>query len=123
MYLKLFRRIPEFIPEEFHFINFDLKDGELYFKGKSKPLTIRGGKLRSVGEIAKILGKKRLHDLGFDSPKGKVTARQAVMLNKMKQELPSVSDVAKADDIELQEITKSTEDLIAQFKGQETLPM
>ena len=45
----------------------------------------------------------------------------------MEEELPSAYDVAKADDIELQEITenatKSTEDLIAQFKGQETLPM
>ena len=45
----------------------------------------------------------------------------------MKEELPSASDVAKADDIELQEITenasKSTEDLITQFEGEETLPM
>ena len=37
-------------------------------------------------------------------PKGKVTAEQTVMLNKVKEELPSTSDVAKADDIELQEI-------------------
>ena len=39
----------------------------------------------------------------------------------------SASDLAKADDIELQEITenatKSMEDLITQFEGQETLPM
>ena len=37
----------------------------------------------------------------------------------MKEELPSMSDIAKADDIELQEITenavRSTEDLIAQL--------
>ena len=48
------------------------------------------------------------------------------MLNRV-EELPSASDVAKADDIELQEITKnatkSTEDLIAQFEVRETLPM
>ena len=48
-------------------------------------------------------------------------ARQAVMLNKVEEELPSVSDVAKADDIELQEITgnaaRSMENLIEQFKG------
>ena len=40
------------------------------------------------------------------------------MLNSVEEGLPSISDVAKADDIELQEITKnaarSTEDLIAQ---------
>ena len=48
-------------------------------------------------------------------------ARQAVMLNKVEEELPSVSDVAKADGIELQEITenavRSMENLIEQFKG------
>ena len=45
----------------------------------------------------------------------------------MEEELLSVSDTAKADDIELQEIMESTaksmEDLITQFEGQETLPM
>ena len=69
------------------------------------------------------MGKEGLHDLGFDIPTGKVTAWQAVKLNRVEEELPSASDVAKADGIELQEITKSTEDLIAQFEGQETLPM
>ena len=44
--------------------------------------------------------------------------------------MPSVSDVDKAGDIELQEIVKSTENLISQmsqtddlFEGEETLPM
>ena len=41
------------------------------------------------------------------------------MLKRVEEEVPSVSDVAKADDIELQEIrenaAKSTEDLIAQL--------
>ena len=82
---------------------------------------IRGGELRSVGEIAKILCKKGLCDLSFDIPMGKVTARQALMLNRMEEELPSAPDIAKEDDIELQEVVKSTEDLIAQW--QETLPM
>ena len=30
----------------FHFDYFELRDGELYYKGKSKPLTFGGGKLR-----------------------------------------------------------------------------
>ena len=68
----------------------------------------------------KILGKQRLQELGFYKPM-EVTAEQAVMLNRVEEELPSASEVAKADDIELQEIVKSTEDSIAQ--GQETLPM
>ena len=41
------------------------------------------------------------------------------MLNRVEEELPSMSGVAKADKIELQEImenaVKSTEDLIAQL--------
>ena len=49
------------------------------------------------------------------------------MLNRVEEELPSESDVATADDIELQEIMESTakitEDLIAQFEVQETLPL
>ena len=32
------------------------------------------------------------------------------MPNRVKEKLPSASDIAKADDIELQEIAKSTED-------------
>ena len=46
---------------------------------------------------------------------GKVTARQAVVLNKAAEELPSESDVTGANDIELQEIAKSTDDLISQL--------
>ena len=49
------------------------------------------------------------------------------MMNKVKEALPSESHITKADDIELQEImknaSKSMEDLITQFEGQETLPM
>ena len=48
--------------------------------------------------IADTSGKNRLHNLGFDIPRGKVTAREAVMLKKVKKELPSASDVAKADE-------------------------
>ena len=113
--------------EAFHLDYFELRDGELYYKSKSTPLTIRGGKLRLVDAIAEILGKEGLCNLGFGIPTGKVTAQQAVMLNRVEEKLPSVSDVAKADDIELQEImesiAKSMEDLITQFKGQEALPI
>ena len=66
------------------------------------------------------MDKEGLDDLGFGS---EVTAQEAVMLNGVKEKLPSASDVAKADDIELQKIMKNMEDLIAQFEVQETLPM
>ena len=124
LYKKLSENIGE-TPEALHFDYFKLEDGELYYRGRSKPLTYEGGKLKSFKEIKKILGKNRLHNLGFFEDK--VTAEQAVMLNRVEEEIPSVSDIAKADDIELQEImenaSKSMEDLITQFERQETLPM
>ena len=66
------------------------------------------------------MGKEGHHELGLDIPKtSKLTAQWAIMLNRVEEELPSVSDVAKADDIELQEImenaARSTEDLIIQL--------
>ena len=72
--------------------------------------------LKSVGMLADILGKGGLRSLGFDIPRGKLTAQQAVILNKMKEELPSEYDITKVDDIELQEIAKSMEDLIVQIR-------
>ena len=68
----------------------------------------------------KILGKEGLRDLEFNISKGKVASRQAEMLNKVEEEIPSVSDVDKAGDIELQEIVKSTEDIISQIKDVQT---
>ena len=56
----------------------------------------------------------------FNVSKGKVTARQATMLNKVEEEIHSASDVDKAGDVELQEIAKSTEDLIFQIKDVQT---
>ena len=67
------------------------------------PLMTKDGKLRLASEIVSTLKKNRLRKLGFDIP-SKVTARQAVMLNRVEEDLPSKSDVAKADDIELQEM-------------------
>ena len=62
--------------------------------------------------------------MGFNIPAGKITAGQAVMPNKAAEELPSESDITRADDIELQEIaeksTKSTEDLISHLNGQQS---
>ena len=46
--------------EVFQFDNFEYINGKLYYKGKGEPLMTKPGKLRSFGEITKILGKKRL---------------------------------------------------------------
>ena len=80
LYKKLSENIGE-TPELFHYDYFKLEGGELYYIGSRKPLTTEG-KLKSVGMIADILGKNRLHRLGFNIPVGHITAQQAVMLNK-----------------------------------------
>ena len=58
----------------------------------------------------------------------KITAQQAIMLNRVEEDLPSTTDIGKLDDDdELQEImkreTKSLENLITQFKGSKDLLM
>ena len=122
LYKKLSENIDE-TPELFHYDYFKLEGGELYYIGNRKPLMTEG-KLKSVGMLADILGKNRLRRLSFNIPVGKVTAWQAVMLNKTAEELPSESDITRADDIELQEIaekaTKSTEDLISHLNDQQS---
>ena len=116
----LYKRLSENIgetPELFHYDYFKLEDGELYYRGSRKPLTTEG-KLKSVGMIADILGKNRLRRLGFNIPVGKVTARQAVMLNKAAEELRSESDITGTDDIELQEIAEKASGIISQINSQ-----
>ena len=118
----LYKRLSENIgetPELFHYDYFKLEGGELYYIGSRKPLTTEG-KLKSVGMLANILGKNRLRRLGFNIPVDKLTARQAVMLNKAAEELPSESDITKADDIELQEIVEKASGIIYQIKDVQT---
>ena len=118
LYKKLSENIGE-IPELFHYDYFKLEDGELYYRGSRKPLTTEG-KLKSVGMIADILGKNRLRRLGFNIPVRKVTAQQAVMLNRAAEELPSEPDITKVDDKELQEIAEKALGIISQIKDAQT---
>ena len=46
--------------------------------------TYNRGRIKTVGKRKKMLGKNMLLALGFDISKGKVTAQQAIMLNKLK---------------------------------------
>ena len=114
LYKKLSENIGE-TPELFHYEYFKLEGGELYYIGNRKPLTAEG-KLKSAGMIADILGKNRLRRLGFNIPVGRITACQAVMLNKAAEELPSESDITGVDDIELQEIAEKALGIISQIK-------
>ena len=69
--------------------------------------------------LADILGTNRLRKLGFNIPVGKVTARQAVMLNKAVEELPSESSITM-DDIELKKIAEKVTGIISQIKDVQT---
>ena len=110
-YIKLSENIGE-TPELFHCDCFRLEGGELYYIGSRKPLTTEG-KLKSVGMLADILAKNRLHRLGFNILVDRINARQAIMLNKAAEELPSESDITGADDIELQEIAEKASGIIS----------
>ena len=70
--------------------------------------------------LADILGKNRLCRLGFNIPVGRITAQQAVMLNKAAEELPSEPDITGADGIELQEIAEKASGIISQIKDVQT---
>ena len=63
LYKKRSENIGE-TPEKFHYDYFKLEDGELYYRGKRKPLTTKGV-LKSVGMLADISRKGGLHNLGF----------------------------------------------------------
>ena len=85
-----------------------------------KPLTYNG-KLRTVNELVKILGKNRICGLGLDVHK-RPTAKQAAELNKAQEEMPFASDITDVDGIELQEIarnaSKSIENLNQQLEAE-----
>ena len=59
--------------------------------------------------LANILGKNRLRRLGFNIPVGKITARQAVMINKAAEELP---DITASDKIcQIKDVQSKTDEL------------
>ena len=89
------------------------EDGRLYYRGK--PLMNRNGELKTIGIIADTLGTRGLREMGFDISKPNLKPQFVLALM---EKTPSMSDIAKADDIELQEIVKSTEDLIFQINNQ-----
>ena len=118
----LYKKLSENIngtPELFHYDYFKLKGRELYYIDSRMPLMTEG-KLKSVGMLADILGKNSLCRLGFNIPVGRITARQAVMLNKAAEGLPSESDITGPDDIELPEIAGKASDIVSEINDVQT---
>ena len=102
-----------------YYDDFESIRGELYFKGRDEPLT-RKGHLKPYKSLIRILGKNRIYNLGFDISEWPLSRKQAVALNKAQEELPSASDITRADDIELQEIAEKASDIISQIKDIQT---
>ena len=92
------------------------KDGRLYYKGK--PLVNRNGELKTIGVIADTLGIRGLREMGYNITKTNLKPRFVLDLLEKQAELPSSSEIANVDEIELEEIAKSTEDSIYQINEQ-----
>ena len=92
------------------------KDGRLYYRGK--PLMNRNGELKTIGVIADTLGIRGLREMDYNITKTNLKPRFVLDLLEKQAKLPSSSEIAKADTIELEEIAKSTEDLILQINEQ-----
>ena len=97
---------------------FDITENELYYtdindpngRKPKEPLT-KNGTLKTIPQLEKILGVKRLEKMGFNVRK-KITTDE---LNSLKEKVTDVirkiherfslgSELSKADDIELEEI-------------------
>ena len=116
--LDIFRGSKNF-PDDFHFNKFELRNDQLYYKeNNGKPLMTKKGELRTVKELVKILGIK---SLGYNVPEGQ-SARDFIKMKKAKEKLPSASDITKADNIELMELSRESsrisEDLIMNIQTQ-----
>ena len=92
------------------------EDGRLYYKGK--PLRNRNGELKTIGIIADILGIRGLREMGYNITKTNLKPRFLLHLMEKQAELPSSYEISGMDEIELEEIVKSTEDLIFQINSQ-----
>ena len=80
------------------------KDGRLYYRGK--PLMNRNGELKTIGVIADTLGIEGLREMGYNIPKTKLKPQFLLDLLEKQTKLPSSSEINRASDIELQELTE-----------------
>ena len=78
----------------------------------------RNGEQKTIGVIADTLGIRGLREMGYNIIKTNLKPRFVLDLLERQAELPSSSEIAKADTIQLEEIVKSTEDLIFQINNQ-----
>ena len=85
---------------------------------KMEDPTNRNGELKMIGVIEDSLGIRGLREMGYNITKTNLKPRFVLDLLEKQAELPSSSEIAKADTIELEKIAKSTEHLIFQINNQ-----
>ena len=80
----------------------------------------RNGELKTIGVIADTLGIRGHREMGYNITKTNLKPRFVLDLLEKQAELPSSSEIAKADDIELEEIAEKASDIISQIKDVQT---
>ena len=80
------------------------EDGRLYYKGK--PLMNRNGELKMIDVIADTLGIRGLREMGYNISKTNLKQRFVSDLMEKQVQLPSINEIAGADEIELEEVAK-----------------
>ena len=80
----------------------------------------RNGELKTIGVIADRLGIRGLREMGYNIAKTNLKPQLVLDLLERQAELPSSSEIAKADDIELEEIAEKASDIISQIKDVQT---
>ena len=92
------------------------EDGRLYYKGK--PLMNRNGELKTIGVIVDTFGIGGLREVGYNISKTNLKPQFVLDLMEKQTKLPSSSEKAGVNEIELEEIAKSTKNLIFQINSQ-----
>ena len=78
----------------------------------------RNGELKTTGVIVETLEIRGLREMGYNITRTNLKPRFVLDLMEKQALLPSSSEIAGPDEIELEEIAKSTEDLIFQVNYQ-----
>ena len=78
----------------------------------------RNGELKTIGVIADRLGIGGLREIGYNISKTNLKPRFVLDLMEKQAQLPSIHEIAGADEIELEEIAKIAKDLIFQRNSQ-----
>ena len=94
------------------------EDGSLYYEGK--PLMNRNGELKMIGVIADTLGIRGLREMSYNIAKTNLKPRFVLDLIEKQAELPSSSEIAGTDEMELEEIAEKALDIISQIKDIQT---